>query len=826
MSSLLRIILLLLLAVTFTVDSVVAQTDEVYDYKKYKFYAEEEDATEPWWLLSADTLTQRLSTLDAPRTLTTDLRFSLSAVERGRRGEGYDEERYLANNLPINYKTARLLSSIGVRRTLNDGLLAAPHSGALTATTTYHLAEDATYSYKRHYLRGELSGRNYLGGISYSATFIPSGKRPTLKEDWHIRLFTRARTGRDIYVEGVHTNSLDIATSLSRHRRASDIGIVLLLPFSERGIRSASVEEAYTLTGNTMYNPSWGMQSGKVRNSRIATTLRPELLLSWKRRITTATTVVVAANSGYEYGGYTTLAWFDAMSTAPDNYRYLPSFQMGDDERRVVTNAWRNNDLRYTQIDWEGIYHTNSLQSSGEAAYIVENRRNNTLYGNATAGIRGEYAHLSLDCGIDLNYTTTRSFKLIDDLLGADHIIDLDYYLLDDATYSNHLQNDLRNPNRKVVEGGRFGYDYRLTRRSVALRGLIEWQCSNHLCLMAGIRIAAEQSLRSGYYEKELFAGSNSYGKSRTINLTPYRINIALLYTLGKHRLQGSVMLRGESPDIDNLFLQPQYNNHTVDNPSLRHSIAGELNYAYTTPTVELNATAFITSTTNDTEVVRYYDDLAATYSDAVIANIARLNFGIELSSKIRYSRLFTSTFALTLAQYRFSQDAQLSLYADTDNDLIATSNIALGNCHAPYPEITAYGDIAFRSPSGWSARLSAQYWGLRRVEPSLIRRSERITSYATSPEELSAISEQQRLADAITLDLSVGKRFRFRGGSSLFVQLAVRNLLGSDIVARGYEQHRIRRQTIQQRTHIEPFADRLTYAYPRTAYLSLGFLF
>lgn len=819
----LNILITLLFALCVT-HPATAQTEDVYDYKHYKFYDEEEE--EPWWLIAGDTLTLRLSTIDSWRDIFAETNYAMSVVENSRRGESYNEERYMADNIVIDYKTARLLSSMGIRRTSGGGISSSPQSGAITSSTTYTLAEDAAHSYERQYLRGELSGRNYIGGLSYSATYIPTGNRPELKEDWHIRLFTRARTGRDIYVDGCFTNSADIAASISRQRRNSNIGIAILLPYSERGTRQASTEEAFTLTGNSMYNPSWGMQDGVVRNSRVTTTLRPEAIISWNRRLSKASTLVISANGGYDSRNYTALTWFDAMTPAPDNYRYMPSYQDSDDARRIVTDAWVNNDLRYTQIDWASLYHTNAIQSDGEAAYALEGRHNNTLFGTATAGLKGEFAHIILNCGIDISYTTTRSFKVIEDLLGADHILDLDYYLLDDATYSNNLQNDLHNPNRKVTEGERFGYDYRLTRRSAALRGVVEWQHNNNLCLLAGAHIATEQSQRRGYYEKELFAGTGSYGKSRNITLMPYRLHAAVLYTINRHSLRGCAMLRGESPDIDNLFLQPQYNNRTIERPQLRQTIAGEISYTYNGQRLELNATAFITSTTHDTEVVRYYDDLAATYTDAVISDIGRLNFGVELSSKIKYSRLFTSLFAITLAQHSYSCNPKVTLYADTDNDLLATSYAAMGRCYAPYPKITAYGDIGYRSANGWSAKLSMQYWGVRYVEPSFIRRSERVTSYTSSPEELSAISHQKRLPDAFSIDLSVGKRFRFSGGSALYLQLSIRNLIGSEIIARGYEQHRIRQQVIQQRTHIKPFVDRLTYAYPRTAYLSIGFSF
>ena len=38
------------------------------------------------------------------------------------------------------------------------------------------------------------------------------------------------------------------------------------------------------------------------------------------------------------------------------------------------------------------------------------------------------------------------------DLLGARYLTDIDQYLVDDDTYSNLLQNDLRHPDRRIGE--------------------------------------------------------------------------------------------------------------------------------------------------------------------------------------------------------------------------------------------------------------------------------------------------------------------------------------------------------------------------------------
>ncbi len=56
---------------------------------------------------------------------------------------------------------------------------------------------------------------------------------------------------------------------------------------------------------------------------------------------------------------------------------------------------------------------------------------------------------------------------------------------------------------------------------------------------------------------------------------------------------------------------------------------------------------------------------------------------------------------------------------------------------------------------------------------------------------------------------------------------LSVRNLTNAgDIVYAGREQNRVRRYTAGDMTHYRPFDNLLTYAYPRTYYISVGWSF
>ena len=100
-----------------------------------------------------------------------------------------------------------------------------------------------------------------------------------------------------------------------------------------------------------------------------------------------------------------------------------------------------------------------------------------------------------------------------------------------------------------------------------------------------------------------------------------------------------------------------------------------------------------------------------------------------------------------------------------------------------------------------------ASHPGLRYVNPSFVRRTERIYTYAQSPEEQSALLSQQSLGGAVSLNLSLSRSFRFSGGRWLSVRLTADNLLGTNNIGSGYEQNRIRKVVISQREHVRPFA-------------------
>ena len=135
------------------------------------------------------------------------------------------------------------------------------------------------------------------------------------------------------------------------------------------GTRLSSSEEAFTLTGDRLYNPAWGWQDGRVRNSRVRRETVPLALAAYAVPLSASTSFAATLAAEAGVAKYSMLDWYDARTPMPDNYRYLPSYT-GD---RETEQAWLARDPRYTQIDWDELIRQNRM-AGGHAVYALEDR--------------------------------------------------------------------------------------------------------------------------------------------------------------------------------------------------------------------------------------------------------------------------------------------------------------------------------------------------------------------------------------------------------------------------------------------------------------------
>lgn len=744
--------------------------------------------------------------------------FNLPQVARKRRGQDYERESILLEGLPVGYRYAGALRQLGAAEERAAGLASSPASaGSTGGQRIFEFREGlAPFPYRASV---HFSDCNYLFGARFALA-------AELGRGWNLSAAAEFRTGRDMHVEGVFTNALTVAfRGAKQWTRGGLLTLTLVVPPAMRGTRLSSTEEAFTLTDDRLYNPAWGLQDGKVRNARVRREAVPLCVVAWRMPVSPAT--LFSAAAGIEAGvrKYSALGWYDARTPMPDNYRYLPSFT-GD---RAAAEAWRRGDARYTQIPWDELIAQNRMRG-GPAAYALEDRVEGVCDFRFSAHFATDVEpRVTLRYGLYADFASSRNYKCMRDLLGARYLADIDQFLVDDDTYGNLLQNDLRRPGRRVRAGNRFGYDYTLTTRRFGARLRAEYR-ADRLRADLDLSLVRASVCRLGHYEKELFPGSRSFGRSRRLGFSPYTLKLLAGYAFSaRSYLEVSLLAAAVTPDAEDLFFQPLYNNRTVDGSRPERLYGAEANYRLTGPVADLRISLFATASFDGIEGRRYYDDLAGVYCDMSVSGIARTAWGVEAAANIRLAYRWRLSLAASAGRYRFGRNPRVTVLSDVDNTTVDNRAASyMGGCEVGgAPQFAGTAEVAYFGPKGWGLRLSGGYAGGRYVEPSFVRRTARIARQGGVTEEaFRRFTRQERLGDAFTLDASLFKTFRF-DRSQLTAALMLRNLSGSDdTVYDGYESMRVRRIRSGAQTLWQPQATRYTHAYPRSFYLTVSYRF
>ena len=788
-------------------------TAQMADELLYYPYADEE---EPRMLpLSDYTLLYRAvrSSDDLYASIT---RFQLPQVTIKRRGEGYDREQAFVHDLAVAYRHYTLLRLLGAEEECRVGRVAV---GAPTGTAgevyRFRFTEDRPLQPFR--VAARYAERNYRFGAQFAYN-------DQLGEAWHLAAAADYRTGRDARIEGLFTDALTLGARLARRwSGGASIAVLGSVPISMRGLRSASTEEAFLLTDDPYYNPSWGFQAGEVRNARVRREVMPLVMMEGRLPVTTTTTMRLSLGVEVGVQRRSGLGWYDARTPQADNYRKMPSYT----QDAANEQAWRSADPRYTQVAWDALIDQNRL-ANGAAVYAVEDRVTRTSTQQIRLGFTTEMERLTLDYGVSFDREVMRHFKTMRDLLGAKYLLDVDHYLVDDDSYANRKENDLRHPSRRIREGDRFGYDYALTTQDAGA-----WIALHHRSNRLQVDLAASlhqlQLFRRGYYEKELFPAAQSFGRSRRVNLDPYRVEGMIGWSFSARRaVEFSLGTGAELTDAASLFIQPLYNNRTVDQPKLERYYTAQLRLYGTAKGFDWQVAAFATLRREGLESRSYYDDLAGAYSNLTVSGIATSSMGVEGALQWQPDTHWTLSAAASWGRYRYAEDPRVTIVTDSDNRPIERGATAhMGSCRVGgAPSWTGTVGVRYYGEKGWGFRLSAGVAADRYVDPAFVRRTDRIARQnGAAPEAIAAFVGQDRLEDAFTLDLMLHKSIRFER-SQLQFTLAMRNLTAAEYPTYGYESLRTQRMGATASSLRIPQANRYLYAPPRSVMLTAGYRF
>lgn len=333
------------------------------------------------------------------------------------------------------------------------------------------------------------TNRNYKARVNatYSSGVLPNGWAFAAQLAYR---FSPYIDNKGIIGEGIKYYSLGYFFTAERIWTDKRLKLITFGAPTERGQNAAVTQEVYDLTGSNNYNPYWGYQNGKVRNSRIVKSYDPTVIAAFEYNIDEQQKMKVAAGYHYSWYSNSALNFYNAPDPRPDYYRNLPSFmwdgqianphnetsaqQLFDDagnhypwglfigedmkgnslgsgfedpmnpgswvgpsvnkeQYMNLVNLWRNRDNKTTQIDWENIYASNYANNvndpNASARYILERRHNDIQEANASFNyVNTQFEHLKMTLGVEGKFSQGIHYKTIDDMLGGNQWLDVDAF--------------------------------------------------------------------------------------------------------------------------------------------------------------------------------------------------------------------------------------------------------------------------------------------------------------------------------------------------------------------------------------------------------------
>ncbi len=570
----------------------------------------------------------------------------------------------------------------------------------------------------------------------------------------------------------------------------------------KRGQQMASYQEVYDLVDDNLYNPNWGYQNGKRRNSRVVTAFDPTGIFSHVWKINENTTLTTGLAGHYSRYGGTALNWYNAPDPRPDYYRYIPSYFEDEGVRDYYEYLWKSDNRSFTQVNWDNLFMANKIagMSGNESAvYMVEERRRDLweLSLNSTLNtVLGKNNYLT--GGVGLRYTQSRQFKTVDDLLGAPYVLDIDKFAERDFPGDSFtIQNDLNKPNRKAYKDDVFGYDYRINIQSANAWIQNEYKYRN-IDFYYGTKFTYTDFQRRGKMKNGRYP-DNSYGNGKKHSFIDFALKAGLTYKInGRHFLMANLAYATHAPYADIAYISPRISDLAPKNLESRKIFNAELSYVFSAPSVTGRVSLYQTNFFDDMHRTSYYHDLEKTFVNHVLTGIDKIHRGFELGMNYRLNDNWNFDLAGTIGEYFYSNNPMGTLNSENGKIVDKEEKVYLKNYYVgATPQMAGTLGINYFYDY-WFLGLNINGIARNYVEVSPIRRM--ASNYvgiapieSTEYEAYKKLTHQERYGSAYTLDVSIGKIFYLNNNNQLNFNFSINNILNRrNIKTGGYEQGRM----------------------------------
>jgi hypothetical protein len=760
---------------------------------------------------------------------------------------GYDNARgkVLINGLEMNkFDTGRPqwtqwggLNDIQRNRTLSMNTHANEYQfGDLAGTTNIDMR--ASGQRKGGRVSYASSNRSYEGRVmgSYNSGVLAGG--------WSYSVLISRRFGD----EGFQDATLYDANSFSAsvEKQINDKHSVNFTGFyaqNRRGLSNAITDEVEQLKGRR-YNPEWGFQNGEKRNVRERSIDQPVFMLNHYWDIND--NISLNTNVGYQFGtigttrvdnGGTRLAQGPngenyyiggALNPSPVYWQRLPSFFLQDENPTSTdyANAFlaQQEFLRDGQFNWNDAYQANitNSENGGNSTYIVkEDLVDDDMFSFNTILNAKLSERITLNASIDYRSLYSENYAEVVDLLGGQQFLDVDFFADEDSQAIGDAvdiaQSDIRNPNRLVVEGDRYEYNYEIDVQEYNAFAQTQFQY-DWVDFYVGANFGQTTYQRTGIYENGYYPGELSFGKGEKLEFDNIAAKIGGVFKVeGGHYIDVNAAHIQQAPTLRNSYVNPRQNGITVDGITEVISNSADISYIYRSPIIQARLTAYYTKITDQTNTGFYFTeditgfnpDNASAFVQEVMTGIDLQHLGAELGIEAQVTPTIKLKAAGAFGQHTYDSNPNLYLQSQdfgVQQVTFGDGKTALKNLRVPGGPQQAYQiGFEYRDPNYWNFGLTSNYYSNAYVSPSGLVRSENFRldldgqEFADfDPDVARQTLKQEQFDDYFLFNAIGGKSWKVDDYYIGFFAV-VNNIFGEEYKQGGFEQSR--RSNFQNRT-------------------------
>lgn len=671
------------------------------------------------------------------------------------------------------------------------------------------------------------------------------------KDGWAFVISASRRWTEEGAFEGTTYNANSLFASVEKKfNDKHSLNFTSIYAKNRRGKNSPNTAEVTDLAG-IRYNSYWGYQNGEKRNSRVKDLDEPINMLThyWKINENNKLT----SNVMYQTGsvGNSRIDYQGVNNPDPTYYRNLPSYykSLYESRRDVVTltnpeaylpgglggiNLYSNynanmsvnnpSDIPYInayngantakfltdrQINWNSLYAANA--QSGSSKYVLYEDRTDDKQWTANTILNSQISdHLTLNAG--LNYTSLKShnFKNLLDLLGGSFYNDITLF-----GSGEQQQVDLNNPNRTVVKGDTFGYNYNLNAN--VIDGFTQFKFNyNKFDFYLSQSFSRTEYQREGLYKNGYYP-NNSYGYGEKVKYDNFGLKGGLTYKLsGRSFLTFNGLIASKAPTLRNVFSNARVTNNVTRGVKEENISSADIGYIFRGPKLNARITAFFSEIRNQTETSFFFGDGAGIddpsssldESNAFVAetvtNINKQNLGVEIGLEYKITSTIKATSSLAYGQYIYSNNPNVAISIDR-----FASTVNYGESHiknykqSGTPQAAANLGLEYRAPKFWWVGANVNYLANSYIDIAPITRTDRFfidpasNNGSAFPEATQSradeLLKQEKFDNFYLLNLIGGKSWRIsnKNRNTVGFFASVNNVLDIEYKTGGFEQAR-----------------------------------